>query len=1204
MLNRFNQGLSTALGRLERLGGARAIVGIPFRDERDSILDVIQTARRGLSQMSMEGASAVIFAGPETAIGQLEESIRNRPDDIDIPVYGLPLGRDFEERGWCIRGILEATQKLKAPLALLVPDLAPQKNGEDRSGQGFSPGWIERLLAPVMQHGQELSLARFDRHPWAHPVESLFAFPFITEVFGLKLRQPTPTVCALSRKTIKLCLDAAVNWHHEAGMYGFYSWLTTRAVMTGDAICEVPLGVASFRHEFGKLKQEFRQVAHILFSQADRHSDWWLRRSVPIGSPRVFGFSLDQTPPPYQLEPRQLLRRFKLEFDHFDDTLFREILPESLRERIESLTEPGINEQLVTAREWIAILQEFLLAYGFESRFHRDDIVDGLFPFFLARLVTYVNEVKELERSLGSSRNLPQERAQTIVRNEAEFILHRQAELAAETWPKLRIRWAKRKSATIPYLPRLGSWEFVPRVGIVVPQELEKPDGGHVWANQVYKELIDRYRNEFLRFTHEQLGIGRVSDSSQILQRVWEFMGKLEHSLERIFPFDLYSLTGAEKMTGRMFGSFASGTSFQLMPKTASSILNRIPPRNLLTQLGKRGVPELLGDMAPNDALAMAAWFDRQHYLDRVLDVIEKDGQPEWFHLDELKPLVVSADLLNNYDETRGTTALTRLAGRVVMSNYDKGAGGTYPKLWFFLSLIKRVVGAELFSGAWQRFAEEEVDFHGRLVSSVRGHWGRKILSAHNAFENRHQRVLVERLLRFADILQAGNPGAAEDAKILRATADVYHLSITLPDATFVSLSAWTWASYSSRGGLGAPTPLSSLVERDWATRDFLATYLERAERGGHAAIDDAIYELMGQGRESEDLGHHLLKLSTDTERLVVLQAQPSHNQPAKKLARPVQGPILTPIPEHAWESKYVLNAAALRLDGTIYIIYRAFGEDRISRLGLAWTRDGVHIDGRLARPIFEPATPAESSGCEDPRTTIVGDQIYMLYTAYDAKIAQIAMASIPIQAFLKRRFDEFRRLGLGFPGLANKDAVLYPDKFDGKYVIYHRIDPNMWISYLNRLDCPWPRTEPRIVVGPRPGMMWDGVKIGAGAQPIKTTQGWLNIYHGVDYERSYRLGVMFMDLHDPAKLLYQSPNPILEPEQGFEIGNSTGDDFWVPRVVFTCGAVPAEDKEVVGPDDEILVYYGAADTSIGVAKSKLRDLVPVLDALRKPAPQ
>ncbi|UCH83233.1 MAG: glycosidase, partial [Candidatus Latescibacterota bacterium] len=439
-----------------------------------------------------------------------------------------------------------------------------------------------------------------------------------------------------------------------------------------------------------------------------------------------------------------------------------------------------------------------------------------------------------------------------------------------------------------------------------------------------------------------------------------------------------------------------------------------------------------------------------------------------------------------------------------------------------------------------------------------------------------------------------------EAGELLDAAASVYHLSITLPDATFVPLSAWTWTSYSSRGGFGAPTPLSSLVERDWATRDFLTSFLEKAGVGSAAAIDTAIYEMIGDGRESENLRDELLEVTADPDELVVKQVLTSAPPPAGRLVRPIDRPILEPIPDHSWESRYVLNAATVRLDGKIYILYRAFGDDEISRIGLAWTKDGVNIDGRLDVPIFEPDpdVKSESAGTEDPRVTVIGGELYMLYTAWDHKTAQIAMSSIPVDAFLAHRWDAWERHGLGFPGLNNKDAVLYPEKFNGNYVIYHRIDPNMWISYLDDLACPWPRTGQKIVTGPRPGMMWDGIKIGAGAQPIKTTHGWLNIYHGVDYERSYRLGVLFMDLDDPSNVIYQSPNPILEPELEFEIGAGGNGDYWVPHVVFTCGAVPAVDKDVIGLDDEILVYYGAADTAVGVARGRLRDLVPVLNDL------
>lgn len=213
-----------------------------------------------------------------------------------------------------------------------------------------------------------------------------------------------------------------------------------------------------------------------------------------------------------------------------------------------------------------------------------------------------------------------------------------------------------------------------------------------------------------------------------------------------------------------------------------------------------------------------------------------------------------------------------------------------------------------------------------------------------------------------------------------------------------------------------------------------------------------------------------------------------------------------------------------------------------------------------------------------------------MLYTAYDSVTAQIALASIALNDFLGRRWSQWKRHGLVFPGFDNKDATLFPEMFDGRYIMYHRIDPSIWISSSEHLGSPWPREDHRILLGPGAGMAWDGFKIGGGSQPIKTKYGWLLIYHGVDQSFIYRLGVLLVALDDPGQLVYRSPNPVLEPEEAYEIGE---EGCYVPNVVFTCGAVPSVDKEVLEDNDEILVYYGAADTVVCVATAKVSDLIP-----------
>jgi predicted GH43/DUF377 family glycosyl hydrolase len=251
-------------------------------------------------------------------------------------------------------------------------------------------------------------------------------------------------------------------------------------------------------------------------------------------------------------------------------------------------------------------------------------------------------------------------------------------------------------------------------------------------------------------------------------------------------------------------------------------------------------------------------------------------------------------------------------------------------------------------------------------------------------------------------------------------------------------------------------------------------------------------------------------------------------------------------------------------------------------------------------KPIFEPKGKSETRGCEDPRLILFNDRIYMLYTAYDGIVAQIALASIGIDDFINYHWEAWHRHGLVFPGYTDKNAALFPGTFNEQYAMLHRVDPHMWITFSPHLRCPWPRRKHTILAGSQSGMLWDGLKIGAGAPPIKTKYGWLLITHGVDHNHTYRLGVMLLDLDDPTTILYRSPNPILEPRESYEIGES--GKSWVPNVVFSCGAVPRENsKEILDVGDEILIYYGAADTVISVATTKVADLIPIHGSIEMP---
>ena len=287
--------------------------------------------------------------------------------------------------------------------------------------------------------------------------------------------------------------------------------------------------------------------------------------------------------------------------------------------------------------------------------------------------------------------------------------------------------------------------------------------------------------------------------------------------------------------------------------------------------------------------------------------------------------------------------------------------------------------------------------------------------------------------------------------------------------------------------------------------------------------------------------------------------------------------PILKPLAEHTWESRMVFNASAVHEDGRVHILYRAMGNDGVSRLGYASSTDGYQIDERLPYPVFEPSISEETDGCEDPRMTPLEGQYFMCYTALYNRVSgpyQVSMTSIGVDDFINKRWKWGNRW-LPFSGIRNKDAALFPKKINGRYLLLHRIEPDICVAYSDDL-ANW--CNIRAIIKPEKNK-WDSLKVGIAGPPIETDAGWLLIYHGMDFNKVYRLGSILLDKNNPEKIIYRSPKPILEPIEEYERFGA------VPNVVFSCGAVKI--------DDEILIYYGGADSVLCVANYDINELVP-----------
>lgn len=299
--------------------------------------------------------------------------------------------------------------------------------------------------------------------------------------------------------------------------------------------------------------------------------------------------------------------------------------------------------------------------------------------------------------------------------------------------------------------------------------------------------------------------------------------------------------------------------------------------------------------------------------------------------------------------------------------------------------------------------------------------------------------------------------------------------------------------------------------------------------------------------------------------------------------------PIISPIPEHDWESKFTLNPAVVSCDNGVHILYRAQGKDDVSVLGYAFSRDGLHIDERLVDPVYVPREEFEVkkkhgfSGCEDPRITRIGDTLYMCYTAYNGEDPpRVALTNISASDFCSQKWNWAKPILISPPGEWDKDAALFPEKVQGKYAFFHRLGKSIWLDYVDDLSFSGNTfLGGHIVMNPRPDK-WDNEKIGIGPPPIRTEAGWLLIYHGITKEDSkYRQGAALLDLKNPTRVIGILDYPLLEPESAYQ---KTG---LRPGTVFACGAVVK--------NDDVYLYYGAADQIVSVAMVSLEALLKEL---------
>jgi predicted GH43/DUF377 family glycosyl hydrolase len=228
-------------------------------------------------------------------------------------------------------------------------------------------------------------------------------------------------------------------------------------------------------------------------------------------------------------------------------------------------------------------------------------------------------------------------------------------------------------------------------------------------------------------------------------------------------------------------------------------------------------------------------------------------------------------------------------------------------------------------------------------------------------------------------------------------------------------------------------------------------------------------------------------------------------------------------------------------------------------------------VDSHESERVLWPFAAAEWRGMEDARFTraewVPGKPTFVgTYTAFDG-------TDISQQLIETDDFATFDISPVSGPAAEGKGLAIFPRKIDGSYVAMSRADfETNSIAFSHHLEY-WEKSE----VLQRPTRSWELIQLGNSGAPIETEAGWLVLTHAVGPMRTYTLGAMLLDLHDPMRIISVLDEPLLSPLQNER-------DGYVPNVVYSCGSMRAGNN--------LMIPFGIADQSIGIAVARIDDLL------------
>ena len=835
------------------LKGREIVIGIPFSDQGETLPKVIEIANEGVKELLPGKDVAIILAGSYEGRRMLR-NIRNILKEQRSEGYCFTLDKVVDGKGWTMRALIDVAQFLHSDLILLEPDFV-------RKGrQGLQPGWIYSLYRPI-ELGNDFVLPVFNRPPEGKRVTEHLVNPILVSLYGYRIKEPMGGMYGISRRILhKFLRDKKLFSQTDVGNYGIDIFLTITAIVNDLQICQANLGTRLKHHSPGEFPVRLRGALRTMFDQIGYTSTWWLKEGKKgKHEPPFYGKLPSLVPPKADVNIPFEIERFKVDFQRYKDYLYRKLCPPSLYEKLLDLSTKDEEGFSFSSSDWAKCVHILLLAYFFQKEIPQTDILDTLIILNRARTAAFVREVQKLR---GDAKGLGADRLREV--QIGDFTNLRES---------FDQHWRERKLFYVAPMERV-LLEFLPGFPLNLPKEIEDNKGRVMRVFEVYEDLIEEIQTKGAAFLPKEQKI--------------EFMERCIHeadeNLRDVLKGNIYSRKGVRTLVENVFRylPFARKKCFFLKQRKIIEFLEGNTPHNLFEMFGYRNVNSSLKKYEPRDILILASSIEGRAFHERFWDWFE-DARPDWFGLREKGFLVQDHGNFAQWVHRRGEPSdIEMLCGKILVTQYPRAAGLHYPYLLYLSLIAKMNVEMEMFSEDWKCYSKDQ-DFSQKARDSLRIHFSRDPLSAHEIFEANVDEISTKRIGKSKILSES-----------LKDLLGLYHIVYRL-DGDFLSLGFPSWAIYHTWGRKGIPSigflGEKSKVEQRWFVREMISKLVNIGGLGDKNAISQKLREMRGNGIEDKNLAAELGLLPPfrfDKEDLALIFKVPQDTKDPKALTEKI----------------------------------------------------------------------------------------------------------------------------------------------------------------------------------------------------------------------------------------------------------------------------------------------------------------------------